>query len=71
MRYFKILDLCSDREISTVKVKALTLTNSGLSKNQRVKRAENIKKIIYSKSTEKMEFIDIKFVNFLYELDLL
>ena len=64
MTYFKILDLFCDRQISTVKVKALTLTNSWLYENKRIKRALTITKIIYSESIEKMEFNDIKFVIF-------
>ena len=39
--------------------------------NQRIKRCQKVTKIIYSESIEKIEFIDIRFVIFLSELDLL
>ena len=42
----------------------MTLTNSCHSKNQRIKRAENVTKIIYSETRAKMKFIDIKLVIF-------
>ena len=50
--------------MSSVKVKALTLTNNLLSENQRIKRAQNITKIIYSETRDKIEIIDIKFMIF-------
>ena len=39
IRYFKVLAFFFNREMSTVKVKALTLTNNWLSENQIIKKS--------------------------------